>query len=132
MIAAVPYARYLGLIVRTDAPGRRAYVMPYRDAHIGNASLPALHGGTLAALLELAMQFEALIDTPAPRLPDPVDFTIDYWRSAGPAECIASARLIRAGRHVAQVQAQCWQDNPDRPIAFARATFVLREASAAT
>lgn len=127
LVAAVPYAGYLGLSIETDPDGARRYVMAYDEQLIGNAGLPALHGGTVASLLSLAMQFEALIDMPAPRLPDPVDVTVDYWRSAGPSCCIATARLIRSGRHVAQAQAVCYQDSPERPVAFGRSAFVLRD-----
>tara|TARA_B100000929_G_scaffold1052_1_gene888 strand:+ start:132 stop:575 length:444 start_codon:yes stop_codon:yes gene_type:complete len=127
LVQAVPYATYLGLVVEQAEDGSRRYVMDFRDDLIGNASLPALHGGTVASLLSLAMQFEALIDMPAPRLPDPVDVTIDYWRSAAPVRCTATARLIRSGRHVAQAQAVCYQEHADRPIAFGRSAFVLRD-----
>ncbi|MES1936882.1 PaaI family thioesterase [Salinisphaera hydrothermalis] len=127
LIAAIPFARFLGLRI-VDAGPVRHYVMPYRDSHIGNAAKPALHGGTVAGVLELAMQLETLISQTQPRLPDPVDFTIDYWRSAGPADCFVEARVIRVGRAVAQVQAECWQDDRQRPVAFARCDFVMRAA----
>lgn len=125
LIAAIPFARFLSLRIVDDGELRR-YVMPYRDAHIGNAAKPALHGGTVAGVLELAMQLETLISQTQPRLPDPVDFTIDYWRSAGPADCHVAARVIRVGRAIAQVQAECWQADRARPVAFARGGFVMR------
>ncbi|MDA3920756.1 MAG: PaaI family thioesterase [Salinisphaera sp.] len=130
LVAAIPYAEFLGLRVEIDAADARAseriYVMAYRDELVGNAQLPALHGGTVAGLLEMAMQLEVLIAESEQRLPYPVDFTIDYWRSAGPADCRVACRLIRSGRHIAQVQAECWQADRERPIAFARADFLLR------
>lgn len=129
IIQAVPFAYFLGLQIVDDGPERR-YVMPYRDAHIGNATKPALHGGTVAGVLEIAMQVETLISQTQPRLPDPVDFTIDYWRSAGAADCHVVARVIRAGRSIAQAQAECWQADRERPVAFARCAFVLRAAAA--
>lgn len=127
LVDAIPFARFLGLRIVDEGDARR-YVMPYRDEHIGNATKPALHGGTVAGVLELAMQLETLISQTQPRLPDPVDFTIDYWRSAGPADCHVAARVIRVGRAVAQVQAECWQDDRERPVAFARCGFVMRAA----
>ena len=130
LVDAIPYAGFLGLCIVSDTDNspadERIYSMPYRDAHIGNANLPALHGGTVAGLLELAMQLEVLIVEAEQRLPYPVDFTIDYWRSAKPVACYVSCRLIRSGRHIAQVQAECWQAERSEPIAFARADFLLR------
>lgn len=126
-IAAIPYAYYLDLRCEAgDNDGERVYRMPYRHDLIGNGRKPALHGGTLAGLLELAMQLEVLIVETQARLPYPVDFSIDYWRSAGPADCHCSCRLIRSGRRIAQVQAECWQADRARPVAFARADFLLR------
>ena len=126
-MAAIPYAAYLDLrIEQADEAQARVYRMPYRDELIGSPRLPALHGGTVASLLELAMQFEVLIAEAQTRIPYPVDFSIDYWRSAAAADCLCRCRLIRSGRRIAQVQAECWQDDPDRPIAFARADFLLR------
>ena len=127
LVAAIPYAAYLDLrIEQADEAQARVYRMPYRDELIGSPRLPALHGGTVASLLELAMQFEVLIAEAQTRIPYPVDFSIDYWRSAAAADCLCRCRLIRSGRRIAQVQAECWQDDPDRPIAFARADFLLR------
>jgi uncharacterized protein (TIGR00369 family) len=129
LVAAIPYARYLDLRIETSAEGSgRVYRMPFRDELIGSTRLQALHGGTVASLLELAMQFEVLIAERQARLPYPVDFSIDYWRSAAAADCLCRCRLIRSGRRVAQVQAECWQQDRERPIAFARADFLLRAA----
>ncbi|ROO24041.1 thioesterase [Salinisphaera orenii MK-B5] len=125
LIAAIPYAGYLGIGVEHDGEARR-YRMPYRDELIGNARKSALHGGTVAGFLELAMQLDVLIAEAQPRLPYAIDFAIDYWRSAGPHDCIADCRLIRSGRRLAQVQAECWQQSRDTPVAFARADFLLR------
>lgn len=126
LVAGIPYATYLGLVVEPRDAAARDYRMPFRDALIGNARKPALHGGTVAGFLELSMQLEVLISQDQQRLPYPVDFSIDYWRSAGPVDCVSRCRLIRSGRRIAQVQAECWQDDPQRPVAFARADFLLR------
>lgn len=130
IVAAIPYARYLGLTVAEAADGARIYRLPFRDDLIGNSRLPALHGGTVAGLLELSMQLEVLIAETQARLPYPVDCAIDYWRSAAAQDTFCRCRLIRSGRRMAQVQAECWQDDADRPIAFARAGFLLRAPDA--
>ena len=125
VIAAIPYARYLGLEIAVEGE-IRTYRMPFRADLIGSTKLGALHGGTVAGLLELAMQLEVLICETQLRLPYPVDFSVDYWRSAASQDLFCRCRLIRSGRRIAQVQAECWQDDADRPVAFARADFLLR------
>ena len=57
----VPYARFLRL--RAERQGDALTVtMPFADRLIGNPVLPALHGGTVGALLESAAIFKLLWD----------------------------------------------------------------------
>ena len=56
---AIPYARFMGIsgeLVDGDVIGR----MRYSDHLVGNASVPALHGGTLGALMESTAIFNLL------------------------------------------------------------------------
>lgn len=130
LIAAVPYAAWLGIRVER-AGDDSVFHLPFADNLVGNRYLPALHGGVVASFLELAMQFDVLISQEQTRAPYPVDFSIDYWRSARAQDMWASCRLIRQGRRIAQLQAECWQDDAGRPVAFARAGFLLQEADKA-
>src|SRR5436190_825554 len=59
LINEIPYARWLGLGACEDG-GELIVTMRYTPHLIGNAALPALHGGTLGALLESAAIFELL------------------------------------------------------------------------
>ncbi len=130
LVQAIPYAAYLDMRVAPNAKdGSRQYQMPFRVDLIGSERLQALHGGSVAAFLELSMQLEVLISQDQQRIPYPVDFSIDYWRSARAQDCIAGCRLIRQGRRIAQVQAECWQAERDKPVAFARAGFLLQDVS---
>lgn len=128
LVQAVPYAAYLDMRIGQSEDGRR-YRLPFRPDFIGSGRLQALHGGAVAAFLELAMQFDVLISQGQQRVPYPVDFSIDYWRSAQAQDTIAGCRLIRQGRRIAQVQAECWQADRDKPVAFARADFLLQDVS---
>lgn len=129
LIESVPYAVWLDIRVE-PAGDASVFRLPFADTLIGNRHLPALHGGVVASFLELAMQFEVLISQQQQRAPHPVDFAIDYWRSARPRDLWASCRLIRQGRRMAQAQAECWQDDANRPVAFARAGFLLQDVDA--
>ena len=57
MVDAVPYAKFLGLDVEV-ASGELITTLRFAPHLIGNPALPALHGGTLGALLESAAIFE--------------------------------------------------------------------------
>ena len=53
VLAAIPYARFLGVTVE-PRDGGLEFLLPFRDEIVGNARLPAVHGGVLGAFLELA------------------------------------------------------------------------------
>lgn len=128
LLQTMPYARFLGLEERDDGKGR-IVVMPFQPMLIGNPMLPALHGGATAALLELTAIAEAAAAFPAERLPKPINVTIAYLRTGRPLEVYAQARISRAGRRVAHVVADAWQDDPEQPIASLTAHFLLGQNS---
>ena len=122
---AIPYARFLGIEV--DVKGDEITTcMRYRDELIGNPALPALHGGTLGALLEHAAIFELLWSEDVKPLPKTINITVEYLRSARPRDTFARAEITKRGRRVANVHATAWQDRRERPMAQAHAHFLLR------
>ncbi len=126
LLDRLPYARFLGL--RSDMQGEAlTVVMPFADRLIGNPMLPALHGGSTAALLEMTAIAQVSLSYPRLRLPRPINVTVAYLRSGRPVDVHARARISRAGRRVAHVMAEAWQDDPDQPIASLTAHFLLAE-----
>ena len=101
--------------------------MPFADRLIGNPMLPALHGGATAALLELTAVAQAALSYPRLRLPRPINVTVAYLRSGRPADVHARARISKAGRRVAHVLAEAWQDDETQPIASLTAHFLVAE-----
>lgn len=131
--ALVPYAAFLDVkVVLQDGTPR--FRLPFRQGLVGNAALPALHGGAVAGFMENAALLHLLLQLDERRVPKSIDFSIDYLRSAGPQDTHASCEVMRQGRRVAQVQIRCWQDEPASPgkardVAVARAHFLLEAAS---
>ena len=123
-VALVPYARFLGIRV-DSADGAPRMRLPYRPELIGNPVLPALHGGVTAAFMENAALLHLLLQLDEDRIPKSVDFAIDYLLSARPEDCYAACEITRAGGRVAHTLIRCWQSDPARPIAIARAHFLL-------
>ena len=126
LIKAIPYADYLGVVVRETQKGRQFH-LPFREDMVGNTRLGALHGGVVAGFLEISAQLEVLISQNQRRVPGPIDFTVDYLRSAKSQDSIVDCRVLRQGSRVAQVQAECWQTDASRPVAFARVNFLLQD-----
>ncbi len=135
LIEGVPYIGFLG--IRFDRRGDElTAVMPYADHLLGNPLVPALHGGAIAAFLEVAAiveltwaqsweQIEAGTAPPAPGLPKTIDFTIDYLRACLPRDVYARARVNRSGRRFGSVHVEAWQDNRARPVAQATGHFLM-------
>src|SRR5262245_66670786 len=84
-LAVIPYARFLGVRLEDD-PAGIVCVLPFRDDLVGNAALPALHGGVVGAFLELTALVQAIELGDSERVPKPINFSVDYLRPAGPRE----------------------------------------------
>ena len=138
LVDAIPYAGFLG--VQFDRRGDElTAVLPYDDKLIGNPFLPALHGGAIAAFLEMTAIVElswalawqemegkdASAEPPPVKLPKTIDVTVDYLRSGLPRDAYARARINRSGRRYASVHVEAWQDNRDRLFAQATGHFLM-------
>lgn len=124
LLDTLPYARFLGLLTRRDEE-RLTVTMPFAEKLIGNPVLPALHGGSTAAMLELTAVAQVAVLYPRLELPRPINVTVTYLRSGRPQDVHARARISKAGRRVAHVQAEAWQDDEDQPIATLSAHFLV-------
>jgi uncharacterized protein (TIGR00369 family) len=130
-LEAIPYANFLGL--KTQSNGDElTVIMPFSDHLIGNPMIPALHGGSTAALLEMTAVAQLATSYPRPRLPRAINVTAAYLRSGRADTVFARAKINKAGRRVAQVHAEAWQKNRDHPIATLTAHFILDEIEKTT
>jgi len=148
IVAAIPYIQFLNVSFERRGDELTA-VMAYRDTLIGNPALPALHGGAIAAFLEVAAVIEltwatawaAIEDGTLTReaitsghqfaLPKTIDFTVDYLRSGLPRDAYARATINRSGRRYASVHVEAWQDNRDRLFAQGTGHFLMPDAKSA-
>ncbi len=124
LVQRIPYAQFLG--VHVEQRGNEiTLVMPFKDSLIGNVMLPALHGGTIGALLEFTAVIQLLAESQSSSLPKTVDFSIDYLRSGRPETTYARASIAKHGRRVANVQVEAWQSERGKPIATGHGHFML-------
>ena len=142
LIDSIPYISFLG--VEFDRRGDEiTAILPFKEELIGNPSLPALHGGSIAAFLEISAiiglswtQIWHQIEDPGLgasssddagkfTLPKTIDFSVDYLRSGLPRDSYARAKVNRAGRRYASVHVEAWQDNRDRLFAQGTGHFLM-------
>lgn len=143
LVDLVPYAKFLGLTVslvdRRGLPSTGGAVeglpgagdddlvttMRYADHLIGNPTLPALHGGTLGALLESAAIFALLWRAETIVAPKTITLTVDYLRSGAPVDTHARGIVTRQGRRITNVRMEAWQADRDAPVATAHGVFLV-------
>lgn len=127
-VAAIPYARFLGISAALENG-----IITARLAHsphiIGNPALPAIHGGVVGAFLETTAILQLLWTLDSIRVPKTITITIDYLRSAGPADMLARAEVTKLGARVANVRAVAWQGDATKPVASANANFLISPVS---
>ena len=124
VVERIPYLRFLGIgidVVGGELVGK----MSYSKDLIGNASLPALHGGTIGALLESTAIMQTIWEAETARIPKIVTITIDYLRSGRPVDTYATGVITKHGRRVVNVGVEAWQEDRSRPIARANAHFLV-------
>jgi uncharacterized protein (TIGR00369 family) len=121
LLDAWPYARFLGVRLQPGEAGPLA-VLAFDPKLIGNPILPALHGGVVAAFLELAAL--ARLDHEGRRART-IDITVDYLRPARPVTFYAEARILKLGRRAANIAVEAWQESRDSPVAALRGHFMI-------
>ncbi len=121
---AIPYAKFLGLAAEMHGD-ELITTMHFNQHLIGNPALPALHGGTLGALLESAAIFELLWRAETVVLPKTITITIDFLRSAGAVATHARGVITRQGRRISNVRVEAWQDDRTSPVASAHGIFLV-------
>ena len=124
LVDIMPYSQFLGISVDTSR-GELIGKLTFSEELIGNPSLPALHGGTIGALLESTAIFTVIRETETSRMPKTINITVEYLRTGRPVDTYAAAQFTRLGRRVANVRAFAWQEDRNKPIAAANAHFLL-------
>lgn len=124
-----PYALSLGIGVERIDGAAPVLTLDFSEKVHGRPGF--LHGGAIGGLLEMAAIAAlraALAERGAvPRL-KPVNMTVEFLRGGTDRRTYAIGRVTRAGRRIANVSAEAWQDDPARPIASAWMNVLLASA----
>ncbi|HAX09206.1 MAG TPA: PaaI family thioesterase [Marinobacter hydrocarbonoclasticus] len=124
LLECIPYAQHLGLEAQPETEGALVH-LPCREALIGNFMLPALHGGVIAALIELTARVAAQHRDNNKRCPRILDSHINYLRPAKARSTFAGAEIVRQGRRTSLIEVVCWQGERAAPIANGRVQLLL-------
>ena len=121
-----PYALSLGIGVARIERSAPLLTLAFSEKVLGRPGF--IHGGAIGGLLEMAA-ISALRSALAqrgalPRL-KPVNVTVEFLRGGTEQRTYAIGRVTRAGRRIANVSAEAWQDDRARPIASAWMNVLL-------
>lgn len=122
-----PFARFLGLHCEIMGDEMTA-ILPFQDKLIGNQTIRALHGGAIGAFLELTAMAQLFLLTEVSSFPKPINLTIDYLRQGKAENLFARASVTKQGRRIANVRAEAWQSERDKPVATLNAHFLLGDS----
>ena len=124
--ALPPYALSLGMTVERLENGVPLIAMTFDSKVEGRPGF--LHGGAIGGLLEMAaiaaLRAELLARDTQPQI-KPVNVTLEYLRGGTRQRTFALGKVTRAGRRIANLSAEAWQDDPAKPIATAWMNVLL-------
>lgn len=124
-----PYADALGIGLDHDEDGLPVLYFDYSERVAGRPGY--LHGGALSGLMEMAaiaaLRAELERRGEAMKL-KPVNVQVEFMRGGTEQRTFAMGRVTRAGRRVALVNAEAWQDDRTKPIALAQMKVLLSPA----
>lgn len=124
-----PYADALGIDIDHDEDGNPVLFFDYSDRVAGRPGF--LHGGAMSGLMEMAciaaLRAEMERRGETMRL-KPVNVQVEFMRGGTEQRTFALGSVTRAGRRVALVNAECWQDDRSKPIALAQMKILLSPA----
>jgi len=102
----IPFNQFLGVTMTDGGDGFVRLEQPFREELLGDVGRPALHGGVISTLVDVAGGAAAFtrIDFEAGDRLSTVDLRVDYLRPAGRASLVADAEVVRMGNHVAMVR----------------------------
>ena len=124
-----PYADALGIDIDHDEDGNPVLYFDYSDRVTGRPGF--LHGGAMSGLMEMACM--AALRAEMERRGEtmklkPVNVAVEFMRGGTEQRTFAMGSVTRAGRRVALVNAECWQDDRAKPIALAQMKILLSPA----
>lgn len=124
-----PYAQALGIDIDHDEAGLPVLFVDYSERIAGRPGF--LHGGAMSGLMEMAgiaaLRAELHRRGETVRL-KPVNVQVEFMRGGTEQRTFAKGQVTRAGRRVALVNVEAWQDDRTKPIALAQMKILLSPA----
>jgi uncharacterized protein (TIGR00369 family) len=120
LVTRAPFHQWLGLIVTAVTDDSIEIRAKWREEWVVNTERGYVHGGVLAALIDLAADW-AMVKQTGRGVPT-IDLRVDYHRPAMRGDLITRGKVIRGGSQFATAEAQIF-DEQGKLIASGRGTY---------
>jgi uncharacterized protein (TIGR00369 family) len=119
------FNRWLGVKVVDATRGSVELHADWREEMFGNPDTGAVHGGVLAALVDVAASYGVAAATG--RIGATLDMRVDYHRAAKPGQLVACADVVKSGRTINTVDVRL-SDVSGNVVCSGRAVYFLAPA----
>jgi uncharacterized protein (TIGR00369 family) len=96
----IPFNRFLGIRIVAVDDARVELELPWRDEFVGDPLKPAIHGGVISALADVAGGIAVWNALGPHQRVSTIDLRVDYLRPGRLESLIAEATTARVGRSV--------------------------------
>lgn len=121
----IPFNKFLGIKVGRFLDHGLVLELPFRSELIGDPMRPALHGGVMSTLADVAggMAVWSGLKDPRARV-STIDMRIDYLRPGRLETICAEGHVVRAGNRVAVTDMRLWHPSaPDQTVATGKGVY---------
>ena len=120
LVSRAPYHQWLGLTVTAVTDDSIEIKAKWREEWVVNTERGYVHGGVLAALIDLAADW-AMVKQTGRGVPT-IDLRVDYHAAAMPGDLTARGKVIRFGSQFSTAEAQVL-DAAGKLLASGRGTY---------
>ena len=124
----IPFNKFLSVTATSLSRGRIEIEIPYRDELVGDPMKPALHGGVISMLADVAggMAIWSMLDDMNHRL-STIDLRVDYLRPGKLEALVAEGTIVRVGRSVGVADVRLFQRSaPTDTVATGKGVYAIK------
>lgn len=123
----IPFHRILGIRLLSAEPGKVSIHWESTDDYIGDFRKGYIHGGIIAALMDIAGGAAAMSTMNSlAELLATVDMRVDYLEPARKGTIIVNGEVVRSGQTIIATTMKAHQPDHQRLIATGQAVFYAR------